>query len=149
MKLNRRCFLKASGAVGLGAGSLWAQSETTAKIQNKAITGRKAAISTIRIAQVKVYPKKGDMKSNHLKLMDILEAIEKNENVDVVVTPEGFLDGYVSTEQAVKKEDMIKYAIDPISSDFTSAVSNWAGETMHGLFTAAHESQRMECSIRH
>jgi len=127
MKLNRRCFLKASGAVGLGASSLWAQPETSRNSQSKAIIDEKAAISTIRVAQVKVYPQKGEMKSNHRKLMDILKSIEENEEVDVVVTPEGFLDGYVSTEQSVTKKDMIKYAIDPLSSEFAHAVSEWAG----------------------
>jgi predicted amidohydrolase len=127
MKLNRRCFLKASGAVGLGAGSVWAQHETSRDSQSKAIINKKAATSVIRVAQVKVYPLKGEMKANHRKLMDILKVIEENEDVDVVVTPEGFLDGYVSTEQSVTKKDMIKYAIDPISSEFTHAVSEWAG----------------------
>ena len=127
MKLNRRSFLKASGAVGLGASSVWARTETSRNSQSKAIIGEKTAISTIRVAQVKVYPQKGEMKSNHRKLMDILKGIEKNEDVDVVVTPEGFLDGYVSTEKSVTKQDMIKYAIDPLSSEFTRAVSEWAG----------------------
>ena len=127
MKLNRRSFLKASGIVGLGASSVWARSETSRNSQSKAIIGKKTAISNIRVAQVKVYPQKGEMKSNHRKLMDILKGIEKNEDVDVVVTPEGFLDGYVSTEKSVTKQDMIKYAIDPLSSEFTRAVSEWAG----------------------
>lgn len=127
MKLNRRCFLKAAGAVGLGASSLWAQPETSRNSQSKVIIDEKAAISTIRVAQVKVYPQKGEMKSNHRKLMDILKSIEENEEVDVVVTPEGFLDGYVSTEQSVTKKDMINYAIDPLSSELTRAVSEWAG----------------------
>ena len=127
MKLNRRCFLKAAGAVGLGASSLWAQPETSRNSQSKVIIDEKAAISTIRVAQVKVYPQKGEMISNHRKLMDILKSIEENEEVDVVVTPEGFLDGYVSTEQSVTKKDMINYAIDPLSSELTRAVSEWAG----------------------
>jgi hypothetical protein len=128
MKLNRRCFLKAAGAVGLGASSIWAQPETSCNSQSKAIIGKKAAISVIRVAQIKVYPQKGEMKANHRKLMDVLKSIEKNEDVDVVVTPEGFLDGYVSTEQSVTKKDMIKYAIDPLSSEFALAtkVNGWS-----------------------
>jgi omega-amidase len=120
MKLNRRCFLKIAGAVSLGASNILAQPEKGRDSQGK-------AKSIIRVAQIKVYPLKGEMRLNHQKLMDILKSIEENENVDVVVTPEGFLDGYVSTEQSVKKDDMIKYAIDPHSSDFTRAVSEWAG----------------------
>ncbi|MHC4324482.1 MAG: carbon-nitrogen hydrolase family protein [Planctomycetota bacterium] len=127
MELNRRCFFKAAGAVGLGAGSVWAGLQTSPNSQSKTIKDKKAAISVIRVAQVKVYPQKGQIKANHLKLMDILKDIEKNEDVDVVVTPEGFLDGYVSTEKSVTKKDMVNYAIDPLSSEFTRTVSEWAG----------------------
>jgi predicted amidohydrolase len=127
MKLNRRSFLKAAGTVSLGVSSVWASLQTSRNSQSKVIIDEKEVISVIRVAQVKVYPQKGEMKSNHRKLMDILKGIEKNEDVDVVVTPEGFLDGYVSTEQSVTKKDMIKYAIDPLSSEFTFAVSEWAG----------------------
>ena len=149
MKLNRRCFFKAAGAFGLGASGIWAQSETSRNNQSKAIFDEKAVKSAIRVAQVKVYPQKGKMKANHRKLMDILKVIEKNEDVDVVVTPEGFLDGYVSTEKSVTKKDMIKYAIDPLSSEFTRAVSEWAGrnkawivygctrKSMDGVFNTA------------
>ncbi|MHC4436986.1 MAG: carbon-nitrogen hydrolase family protein [Planctomycetota bacterium] len=127
MKLNRRCFIKAAGAVSLNTSSVLAQSKMNRDSQSKTIKSKKEAISIIRVAQVKVYPQKGEMRANHRKLMDILNSIEKNENVDVVVTPEGFLDGYISTEQSVTKKDMIKYAVDPHSSEFTRAVSEWAG----------------------
>jgi hypothetical protein len=127
MKLNRRCFLKAAGAAGLGASSVLAQSGTNRDSHSKVIDSKQAAISVIRVAQIKVYPQKGEMRRNHRKLMAILKNIEKNEDVDVVVTPEGFLDGYVSTEQSVTKKDMIKYAVDPHSSEFTRAISEWAG----------------------
>jgi len=45
---------------------------------------------------------------------------------DVVVTPEGFLDGYVSTESSVTKADMMNYAIDPATSEFTLEAAAWA-----------------------
>jgi predicted amidohydrolase len=128
MKLNRRCFLKAVGTVGLIASNVCAQHETGRESQSKAIDNKKAAISIIRVAQIKVYPQKGEMRLNHQKLMDILKDIGENENVDVVVTPEGFLDGYVSTVDSVTKKDMIKYAVDPYTSEFTRTVSEWAGQ---------------------
>jgi len=86
MKLNRRSFIKATGIVGLGASNIWSQSETGRDSQSK-------NTADIRVAQIKVYPQKGKMEENHQKLMEILKDIEENENVDVVVTPEGFLDG--------------------------------------------------------
>lgn len=128
MKLDRRCFIKAVGVIGLGASNVYAQPETSRDSQSKTIDNKKAAVSVIRVAQIKVYPQKGEMGLNHQKLMDILKDIEENGNVDVVVTPEGFLDGYVSTVDSVTKKDMIKYAVDPHTSEFTRAVSEWAAQ---------------------
>jgi omega-amidase len=127
MKLNRRCFLKTVGAISVVSSRILARPETSGHNDGKALED-KAVISKIRVAQIKVYPVKGRMEENHKKLMDILNNIEKNEDVDVVVTPEGFLDGYVSTEKSVTKKDMVKYAIDPLSSKYTRAVSKWAGK---------------------
>lgn len=127
MQLNRRHFLEAAGAIGIGASSVWAQSGTSDSNDNEAITENETAISTIRVAQIKVYPKKGEIEANHQKLMGIFEDVQKRQDVDVVVTPEGFLDGYVSTEKSVTKGDMVKYAIDPRASEYTRAVSDWAG----------------------
>jgi predicted amidohydrolase len=125
MQLNRRHFLEA--AASIGASSVWAQSEMSNSTNDKATTENEAALSTIRVAQVKVYPQKSQLEANHQKLMGILKSIEKDEHVDVVVTPEGFLDGYVSTEKSVTKEDMIKYAIEPLASEYARAISDWAG----------------------
>jgi predicted amidohydrolase len=88
----------------------------------------KITTSAIRVAQIKVYPLKGKMEANHKKLTDILKNIGRNEDVDVVVTPEDFLDGYVSTDKSVTKEDMVRYAIDPLRSEYSRAVSDWAGQ---------------------
>jgi omega-amidase len=125
MKLNRRCFLKTAGAISVGASRAWAQSETSSRSDRKAKEDG-GNISRIRVAQIKVYPDKGRMEANHKKLTAVLTDIEKNEDVDVVVTPEGFLDGYVSTEKSITKEDMVGYAIDPLSSKYTRTVSDWA-----------------------
>ena len=122
MKFNRRSFLQAAGAVGIGANRIWAQSKTS----DKKTSEEKGTISKIRVAQVKVYPEKGKMEVNHKKLAEVLKEIEKDDAVDVVVTPEGFLDGYVSTENSVSKEDMVRYAIEPQTSEYTKSVSKWA-----------------------
>ena len=126
MKLNRRCFLKTAGAIGIGAGGVWAHSEPGNRRQSEEAVPKQATTSKIRVAQIKVYPDKGKMGANHESLMNILKNIEKNERVDVVVTPEGFVDGYVSMEKSVTKEDMVRYAIDPQTSQYARAVSNWA-----------------------
>jgi len=117
MEFNRRSFLRTAGAIGIAAPTILADSS---KPENK------PQLSKIRVAQIKVYPEKGKMKANHDKLMTILEDLAKSGDVDVVVTPEGFLDGYVATEKSVAKDDMIDYAIDPQKPEYTQAVSNWA-----------------------
>ena len=123
LKQTRREFLKAAGAAGIGFSKLLAAAN---KENSDAESPKKKLISKIRVAQVKVYPEKGNMKANHTSLMNVLAHIENNHHVDVVVTPEGFLDGYVSTEKSVTKGDMVKYAINPLTSRYTQAVSNWA-----------------------
>jgi len=126
MKLNRRSFLGAAGAISIGVSRIWAGSETGSYNNSRKSTDNEGTISRIRVAQIKVYPDKGKMKVNHRKLTNIMKDIENNEDFDVVVTPEGFLDGYVSTDKSVTKEDMVRYAIDPLRSDYARAVSNWA-----------------------
>jgi len=113
MEFDRRNFLRTAGAITIAAPTLLAGSN-------------KPQLAKISVAQIKVYPEKGKMKANHDKLMTVLEDIAKSGDVDVVVTPEGFLDGYVSTEKSVAKDDMIDYAIDPRKSEYTQAVSRWA-----------------------
>jgi omega-amidase len=82
----------------------------------------------IRIAQVKVVPKKGDVAANHAKLMALLSDLE-SETLDVLVTPECFLDGYVSTEGNVTRENIVDYALDPRASDLVAEVSDWSRRT--------------------
>lgn len=134
MKLSRRRFIEAIGMISVGAGRARAQSETSSRPRkaggpNPRTTAKDtSAVSRIRVAQIKVYPEKGQLSANHEKLMSVLGDVAKNENIDVVVTPECFLDGYVSTEKSVAKEDMVKYAIDPRRSQYAQAVSDWARE---------------------
>jgi predicted amidohydrolase len=81
----------------------------------------------ISVAQVKVYPVKGDLVENHGQLMAALQAIA-GHRVDVVVTPECFLDGYVVTEDYVSGDNLADYAVDPPASDYVDAVAGWAAK---------------------
>jgi len=82
----------------------------------------------MRIAQIKLVPQKGNLKENHLALIGLLESISP-ESIDVIITPECFLDGYVCTEEYVTKNNIHEYAIDPWSSEFTTDISVWAKST--------------------
>ncbi len=79
----------------------------------------------IRLAQIKVYPVKGDLDTNQSRLLEILREVEPFKP-DVVITPECFLDGYVSTETFVTRDNIGDYAIDPNKSPYVDAISEWA-----------------------
>ncbi len=126
--MTRRTFIKAASVTGLAAVPLLADTnEPAAKNTPSQISPKDPILSRIRIGQIKVYPEKGEMEANHDKLFEVLFAMEKECKVDVVITPEGFLDGYVSTKKDVARKDMARYAIDPAKSRYTKAVSDWAG----------------------
>ena len=81
--------------------------------------------SRIRIAQIRVVPERGDLAANHARLLAVLDEIAA-QAVDVVVTPECFLDGYVVVEASVTPEQLRRYAIDPAESETVREVSRWA-----------------------
>jgi len=79
----------------------------------------------IRLAQVKVIPEKGNLEANHRRLMGVLAELAE-EKLDVVVTPEGFLDGYVATEEQVTRQTIGRYAVDPNDSPYVREAAGWA-----------------------
>jgi len=84
MKLSRRRFIGAIGLISVGAGRARAQSEPSnrprkAGVPNPGTTAKDApAVSRIRVAQIKVYPEKGELSANHEKLMSVLGDVAKN-----------------------------------------------------------------------
>jgi predicted amidohydrolase len=85
----------------------------------------------LRIAQIKVYPQKGDLEGNHKRLMSVLSEVSEHEP-DVVVTPECFLDGYVVTEEWVSGDKLVEYAIvpeDSLGSGNGGVVHPWLHQT--------------------
>jgi predicted amidohydrolase len=82
----------------------------------------------IRVAQIKVYPAKGDLEGNFAELLAILKKVQEHRP-DVVVTPECFLDGYVATEERVTHDNITRYAIDPSNSSYVGQISAWASKT--------------------
>jgi omega-amidase len=136
MKPNRREFLTIAGAVGFAGGRAFSAAETPARREDRPGQPRaregQTVKSRIRVAQIKVFPEKGKMAANQRKLMGLLGDIEKvgathaSPVPDIVVTPEGFLDGYVSTESSVTKADMVNYAIDPGTSEYSLEAASWA-----------------------
>jgi predicted amidohydrolase len=79
----------------------------------------------LRIAQIKLYPVKCDLAGNHARLMAVLAALAP-QRPDVVVTPEGFLDGYIATADSVTPDNIRDYAVDPAESPYVRTVAEWA-----------------------
>lgn len=79
----------------------------------------------IRIAQIKVTPARGQLRANHARLLGLLDDLAADKP-DVVVTPEGYLDGYVATDPAVTAKTIGAYAIDPVTSPYAQQVAAWA-----------------------
>jgi predicted amidohydrolase len=84
--------------------------------------------SKIVLGLVKAVPVKGDPEHNHSKLMSILADADAHR-IDVIITPECFLDGYVSTEEHVTNENITDFGLDPDSSEYVNHISEWAGST--------------------
>jgi len=126
MEISRRHFIRTIGIISISADKVWAKSKKSSSPVSERIDKDKPEASKIRVAQIKVRPDKGKLQANHEKLFSVLDDVAKNEDIDVVVTPECFLDGYVSTEESVTKESIAKYAINPLSSKYTKAISSWA-----------------------
>jgi len=87
----------------------------------------------LRITQIKIVPEKGDLDGNFAKLMACLRAVAPHKP-DVVVTPECFLDGYVATEKRVTKRTILRYAIDPDTSEFAAGVADWGARNRAWVF---------------
>ena len=80
---------------------------------------------SVRVAQVRVCPVKGDLAANASSLMAALDRISTHRP-DVVVTPECFLDGYVATKKCVTAQTLAQYAIDPARSEYGASIAGWA-----------------------
>jgi predicted amidohydrolase len=87
---------------------------------------RKERRLKIRIGQIKVEPVKGALDSNHSTLMGLLDEM-KEDRLDVVITPECFLDGYVASDPATSSADLRRFAIDAQTSPYAQEVAQWAG----------------------
>jgi predicted amidohydrolase len=64
----------------------------------------------VRICLLKVMPAKGDLDGNMAKLERLIAEIPEGA-IDVLVTPEGYLDGYVATEDDVDAANMAWYGV--------------------------------------
>ena len=78
----------------------------------------------IKIAQIKVYPQRGDCAANQSRLLELLAAVAAHRP-DVVITPECFLDGYVA-DSDIAAPMLPGYAVNPDTAPEIAAVQAWA-----------------------
>lgn len=79
----------------------------------------------VRIGQIKVEPQKGALPENHATLLALLDEVSA-QRLDVVVTPECFLDGYIASDPSISADELRQFAIDPRTSPYTREVAIWA-----------------------
>jgi len=71
---------------------------------------KESSMHVIRVCLLKVMPKKGDLAGNMEKLERLIDQIP-DCGIDVLITPEGYLDGYVSTEEHVDASNIAQYGV--------------------------------------
>lgn len=85
-------------------------------------------MDVLLVCLLKIVPEKGNLSRNFEKLLSVLQSV-RDPKVDVFVTSECYLDGYVSTEKEVTKENIGSYGVteDYLNriSTFTSNQSAW------------------------
>ena len=126
LRFGRRSFLKIAGGCVLIPGPVADHFVQASAKTPEGESLHEAKTSKIKIAQIKVVPEKGQLEANHRLLMEVLGEVAKISDLDVVITPEGFLDGYVSTEEKITANDMTRFAVDPKTSPYVQSVSAWA-----------------------
>lgn len=67
-------------------------------------------MDNIRVCLLKILPEKGNLSGNFERLCSILQRVS-DPDVDVFITSEGYLDGYVVTEEGVTKENITDYGV--------------------------------------
>ena len=67
-------------------------------------------MDNVRVCLLKIMPAKGDLAGNMHKLENVLQQTPFS-GVDVLITSECYLDGYVSTEDHVNRDNVAEYSV--------------------------------------
>jgi predicted amidohydrolase len=93
----------------------------------------------IRVCLLKVMPAKGDLAGNMDKLERLVGQIP-DCGIDVLVTPEGYLDGYVSTEEDVDAANIARYGVQQGSAYLERAAQIAARRRAWFVFGCIHNT---------
>lgn len=94
------------------------------------------SINRIRVASVSVIPKKWDKETNWKRIERLVRKASNEGDAQVVVTPEGALEGYVINEvnaekNSEKKDELVKKFIDlaePLNGEYLKKASSLSDE---------------------
>jgi beta-ureidopropionase len=81
----------------------------------------------LSLAQIRAVPERGNCDGNFARLLALLD-VASSHQPDVVITPEGFLDGYIAADPKATIDDVYNAAIDPESSVYADVLGAWAGD---------------------
>jgi predicted amidohydrolase len=81
----------------------------------------------LTLAQIRAVPERRNHDSNFARLLRLLD-VAASQQPDVVITPEGFLDGYLAADPEATAADVHNAAIDPENSVYTDVLGAWAGD---------------------
>jgi len=93
----------------------------------------------IRVCLLKIMPAKGDLAGNMRKLENVLQQVPAS-GVDVLITPECYLDGYVSTEDYVDRDNITEYGVQDDSPYLRRAAQIAAQRNCWFIFGCTHNA---------
>ena len=96
----------------------------------------------MRVCLLKILPEKRNLDGNMDKLLSVVEGITESD-VDVFITPEGYLDGYMSTEEGMNREAIAQYGVADYQNPFLEQIANLARQRKAWfVFGCIHNSRK-------
>ena len=82
-------------------------------------------VNQLTLAQIRAVPERSNCDGNFARLLELLDVAAALQP-DVVITPEGFLDGYLAADPEATADDVHNAAIDPENSVYADVLGAWA-----------------------
>jgi predicted amidohydrolase len=96
----------------------------------------------VRVCLLKILPEKGNLDANFRKLADLVEKIP-DDGIDVFITPECYLDGYVVTEERVTAKNLSRYGVSEDDGGYLEKIRGlFQGRNSWLIFGCTESNQR-------
>ena len=96
-------------------------------------------MDNVRVCLLKIMPAKGDLAGNMHKLENVLQQTPFS-GVDVLITSECYLDGYVSTEDHVNRDNVAEYSVQDDSPYLVRAAQIAVQRNCWFVFGCTHDT---------